>query len=166
MKDFSWLPPIIKLSEYSGDTILYLNVIYNKFVDSVVNSSGVFVFKRSIKVSNKLENDGKHERFWHVITDPHNPSINAIKYARAERIPWIRAILENHLRTEVLVYERIKNKKNRLHLFIPEHNYIVVIQEGRTSYYFITAFYIDYTYKLKEYEREYSKYGPKIKTAP
>lgn len=166
MKDFSWLPPLIKLSDCSGDTLYYIEVIYKHFVDNVVNSKGIQIFTKTIGVSSKLEKDGKHERFWHVITDPHNPSTSAIKYTRAEKITWIRPVLENYKRTEVLVYSRKKKGKNRLCLFIPDRSYIVVLEERKTAYNFITAYHIDYSYKLNEYLREYDKYGPKTKTAP
>jgi len=165
MKDFSWLPPLVTLTAHSGDVIFYTETIYTHFQNDLVNSS-VTIFGKPVKVSSKLEADNRHERFWHTITDPHNPQVSDIKEKRAERICWIKAVLDNWLRPEVLIYERMKSKDKKLYLFIPEQNYMVVLTEEKKAYYFNTAFHIDYTYKLEEYEREYKKYGPKTKTAP
>jgi hypothetical protein len=89
-----------------------------------------------------------------------------IKTARAEKLTWIKAVVENVHRDEVLAYDRKKNGDTRLHLFIPEHSYIVILTESKRAYYFVTAYHIDYSYKRLEYEKEYRRYGPKTKTAP
>lgn len=165
MKDFSWLPSLITLDDHHRDVLFYTETLYAAFVADLVSSPSQ-LFGKPVYVSSKLETDGKHERFWHVITDPHNPSVSDIKHSRAERIPWIKAIIDNANRAEVLAYERVKDGQLKLHLFIPEHNYIVIFVDGGKAYYFVTAFHIAYTYKLNEYNREYAKYGPKTKTAP
>ncbi len=165
MKDFSWLPPLITLGEHSGDVIYYTDTLYQRFLDDIVNQNNV-LFGKPVVVSQKLELDGRHERFWHVITDPHNPSVSDIKYSRAERISWIKSIIDNHQKSEVLVYDRIRDGEKRVHLFIPEHSYIVILGEKGSSFYFVTAFHISYTYKLNEYLREYKKFGARTKTAP
>jgi len=165
MKDFSWLPPLITLSAHSGDLIFYMETLYQTFLTDLVMQSNT-LFGKPVYVSKKLDVDGRHERFWHIITDPHNPSTSDIKYPRAERVSWIKPMIDNHHRPEVLVYERMKDRELKLHLFIPEQDFIVILVDRGNAYYFVTAFHIPYTYKLEEYRREYKKYGPKTKTAP
>lgn len=159
MANFSWLPPTIQLSDCSGDMIHYTEKLYLSFTNDLVNNPNLFLFKKPVKVSSKLDKDNRHERFWHTITDPHNPSMSDIKHNRAERIPWIKEIINNVSKDGILTYQRKKNGEERLHLFAPEINYIIILSEKKNAYYFITAYYIDYTYKLNEYIAEYKKYG-------
>ena len=161
MKDFSWLPPLITLGDHSGDTIYYTDTLYQTFLTQLVQQTCTLLGK-PLLVSSKLEADGRHERFWHIITDPHNPAVSDIKHPRAERMAWIKAIIDNHQRPEVLIYDRIKDGEKKVHLFIPEHSYIVILVERDTAFYLVTAFYIEYTYKLNDYRKEYQRYGPRI----
>lgn len=166
MDDFAWLPPLITLSDHSGDKIFYTEKLYSVFKNDLVENGNLLLFGKPVKVSSKLENDGRHERFWHIITDPHSPSMSDIKLPRAERISWIKPIIENIDNNRVLVYERRKEGDDRLHIFLPEVSYIVILSKKRAAYYFVTAYFIEYTYKLEEYKRECEKYTIKTKTAP
>lgn len=166
MNDFAWLPPLMNLSDHGGDVIFYLEATYARFRSDLVGNSSLELFGKPVIVSKELDYDGRHERFWHTITDPHNPTVSDIKFLRAERISWIRSIIENINSSKVLVYERKKKGDVRLHLLLPEKYYIVILTERKNAYYYTTAYHIDYTYKLNEYIREYKKYGPKTKTAP
>lgn len=165
MDESSWLPKLIRMADYNGDSIYYVDTLYKFFLDELVNGE-LKLFNKPVIVPSELDKDGRHERFWHTITDPHNPSVSDIKHTRSERILWIKATITNVYKDEVLVYERRKGKDNRLHLFIPKHKYIVILTERKKAYYFTTAFFIEYTYKVKDYQREYERFGPKTKTAP
>lgn len=165
MTDISWLPKLVRLIDYSGDNTYYLDTLYKIFIDDLVNGK-LSLFGKPVLIPKELDTDGRHERFWHTITDPHNPAIPDIKPTRAERIPWIKAIITNIQRDDILVYERMKKGDIRLHLFVPSQNYIVIFTERKKAYYYVTAFYIEYTYKLEDYQREYEKYKAKTKTAP
>ena len=154
------------MDEYSGDRIAYTEALYSIFLADIVNNDTLTLFGKQVRISSKLDHDNRHERFWHIITDPHNPSMHDIRCTRAERMPWIRATIDNANDNDVLIYERIKNRQNKTYLFLPSEQYIVILTERKNTYYINTAFYIDYTYKLDEYRREYTKFGPKTKTAP
>ncbi len=153
----SWLPTLFTLSSCSGDIIYYTDKLYEIFLNDLVNGN-LTLSNKKIIISSKLENDGRHERFWHTITDPHNPSISDIKLERAEKLPWIKPIIINVPKTEILIYERTKNNEKRLYLLLPNSNYIVVLSVKKQSYYYVTAFHIDYSYKIAEYKKEYEKY--------
>ena len=114
---------------------------------------------KPVKVADKIiAFDNRNERFWHIITDPHVPDYTNIKEKRAERLCWIRPIIENHNNDEFLVYKRIKKNETYFHLFIPSCEYMIILIGRKKSFYLITAFHIDYSYKINEYLREYEKY--------
>ena len=134
MADFSWLPPLIKLSDCSGDTIYYVDQLYKKFKDDLVSQTNLALFGKAVRVSPKLDVDNRHERFWHTITDPHNPSTSDIKPFRAERISWIKALIENVGKDGICVYDRVKDRETRLHIFGPELNYLIIFTETKKAY--------------------------------
>jgi hypothetical protein len=158
MATFPWLPPLIQFADFSGDIVFYTEKLYTQFKNDLVNNSSLLLFGKQVKVSSELDSDNRHERFWHTITDPHNPAMTDIKHTRAEKIPWIKAVIDNVDKDGILVYKRVKNGDIRVHLFVPEKRFIVILTEKRNAFYFITAYHIDYTYKLNEYQKEYEKY--------
>jgi hypothetical protein len=158
MATFTWLPPLVRIVDCSGDLVFYTEKLYTQFKDDLVSNSALMLFGKQVKVSSKLDSDNRHERFWHTITDPHNPSMSDIKHSRAEKIPWIKAVIDNVDQDGVFVYKRVKNGDIRVHLFVPEKSFIVILSEKKNAFYFITAYHIDYTYKINEYQKEYEKY--------
>jgi hypothetical protein len=160
-----WLPNKIRLSDYSGDLNLYIEDLYKVFLSDFFDRP-VFLCGKPVYVSSAKEDDGKLERFWHVITDPHSTYPGDIKFERSERLSWIRSVIENMESDQVLFYERFKNKESRVYLFLPGQRFIVVLSESKKAYYLVTAFYIEYSYKVQDYLREYKTFGPKTKTAP
>lgn len=58
--------------------------------------------------------------------------------------------------------KKIKNKK-RYHLFSEENRYMVVLEDEGKRMKLVTSFYIDKTYKLYNYKKDYENYISKIK---
>ena len=56
------------------------------------------------------------------------------------------------------MYKKKKNGEMRLYLFLPSERYIVVLTERKSAFYLVTAFPIEHTYKLNEYQREFEKH--------
>ncbi|KKS30637.1 MAG: Phage P1-like protein [Parcubacteria group bacterium GW2011_GWA2_43_11] len=162
MKDFTWLPPLITLGAHNGDVIFYMDTLYQAFLNDLVNLNCTLLGK-PVYVSRKLEVDGRYERFWHIITDPHSPRTQDIQHLRAEKIPWIKAVIDNFARPEVLAYEIKKDRDLKLYLYIPEQEFMVILVDKGKEYHFVTAYHIRYSYMLRQYDREYRQYGPKIK---
>lgn len=162
MKDFSWLPPLITLGEHSGDVLYYTDTLYQTFLTDLVQQTNT-LFGKPVFISRKLELDGRHACFWHIITDPHSPRVSDIKHSRAERVSWVKAIIDNVSRDEVLAYERVKENQLKLYLYIPEMEYMVVLADRGVEYHLVTAFHIPFTYMIGQYNREYKQYGPKAK---
>jgi len=155
----NWLPDLITLDDYNRSITEYIEVLHNNFIDDFFSGKKLEMFNKPVKVADKtIDFDGKNERFWHIITDPHNPSYINVKEKRAERLCWIRPIIENCKDDKVLIYRRVKNHENRIFLFIPSYEYMIILTEQKKSFYLVTSFNIEYTYKLKQYQKEYKKY--------
>ncbi len=159
MSEILWLPNLILFDDYSRSNTEYVDALHSKFVEDFLSGNKLEILGKPVYVSNKtVDFDGKNERFWHIITDPHKPEYSNLKEKRAERISWIRAIIENHEDDLVLKFKRTKNSETRLHLFVPNCEYMIILTEQKKAYYLVTAFHIEYTYKMRGYQKEYEKY--------
>lgn len=123
--------------------------------------------------SNDLE-DNKEKVFWHLTSRGHKEEYweGRVKkfrsigrypdFRRAERIHWIKAILENHDNDKIkLFYHRETNKKRdiRLYLWAYEEDFVVILQKlGKSSSFLVTSFYIDHQGKRKDYQNRYDNY--------
>jgi len=87
---------------------------------------------------------------------------------RAERLHWIKCIIDNYPCVEecidcegILLYKEYYNgnvNRLRVKLFLPIERYIIVLEDHKTYYLMITAFYIDNDRQLKKYYEKYLEY--------
>lgn len=84
---------------------------------------------------------------------------------RAERLSWIKKIIENHSETDIkMFYHKETNEKQniRLYLWLEDYDFVVILQKiGKNSSYLVTSFYIDRDGKRNEYKRRYEVYNKK-----
>lgn len=100
--------------------------------------------------------------FLHFVThdSDHLHRNSSIDINRSLRIHWIEDILKNHLDSEILIYTKLTNRENRIHILLKEERYILVIayDEAKGIYLIRTAFYIDSDGKLSSCLRDYRIY--------
>lgn len=124
-----------------------------------------------IDPNSRCKDDGKELCFWHVTTKETKKQIRKgnkwswqvvdryIDYARAERIEWIRLIIENHNHDKVkcFYHKETKGKKPiRLYLWAYQDDFVVILQKlGRSSSFLVTSFYIDHAGKRREYQKRF-----------
>ena len=117
-----------------------------------VNGKQVVTFSEKSKI--KLFSNFP-ETFIHLIT-------REIKYAnqrfydcnRANRIHWIKPILESYTDKSIFYY-RWKDEKGIVkdHFWLFEKDFLIVLKEYKTDYRIITAFLVDNDDKIKFFER-------------
>jgi len=105
---------------------------------------------------------GKHQCFEHIITreSKHSGRRN-FDYERANKIHWIRPILENVTDPRIKYFEAINDDgENQLFYWYEEMNFIVILREITPNLLLITSFSIDkeerYGFK-KKYEEHKKK---------
>jgi hypothetical protein len=153
-----WLPPTIPQNR--GElTSSYLDRLYDIFNADFNLTKPQFLGKDVIYVTNPKI--GKWEQsFYHITTfDDHNTNFQnrVIDYARAERIAWIRKVIENYQCKDGCCNGlKIYKVKNRIHILFEKENYIVVLEQRNTNYVLVTAYKftkpLELEKKLKQYE--------------
>jgi hypothetical protein len=135
-------------------------IFLNDFVTNKISIQGKELTV-NISKSNHRDFKGKAETFVHIITRK-NKYTGKREYDRyrANRIHWIRPILENCEDSRILRFERINDKGiNQLYFWYKEQDFIVILREVKPSLLLVTSFCVDATEKnmYTSWYRQYSK---------
>lgn len=102
---------------------------------------------------------GMDQTFEHIITRKNNHSGKRdFDPQRANRIHWIKPIIENFNKAEINFFEE-KNDKGQLQYFFHyyDRDFIVILRDLPNGRILITSYYID-NYNRNYYKRKYDKY--------
>ncbi len=171
MSNKCWLPKIELFEDYNNDWERYQSVLYDVFKNDFLDSAPLFDNER-VKIKVFPKEYGKEEAFFHTTCKDYVGGGERVPdLRRCERIRWIRAFIENYdcdpTKCEgcegVKAWEEKDKGKTRVHLFLEEEKYVVVLEKRKGYYLLITAFYLDYDNAIKKqlthYERAKKKLG-------
>lgn len=154
------LPPRINTS---GDQKTVIDVLYKvfraDFIDHLPRYSSW-----SVLISDNSKYEGKENSFWHMIqcNQKHGPD-GQFDPLRAEKLPWIRPIIEFAGRgSNLLVFDfQHKPFDIRRYFWIKSLDYVIVLKVGRRKYLreyvLITAFVLDYANARQKMKEKYEK---------
>ena len=119
------------------------------------------------------QEDGYEKTFWHLTTRDTEyvrkvgkrhikVKERLIDYGRAERLDWVKKIIENAHADSIKAFYHIESdgkKDLRLYLWLYEQDFVVILQKlGKSSTFLVTSFYINVDKKRKIYQRRYDAY--------
>ena len=133
-------------------------IFLNDFVANKMTIQGKQL-RVNMSKSNHLLFKGKSETFVHIVTRE-NKSTGKREFdrERANRIHWIRPVLENASDNRILFFEKINDKGvNQLYYWYKERDFIVIIREIKPSLLLITSFCVDVS-KKNMYTSWYRQY--------
>lgn len=152
------------------------DVLYKYFDDDFISNKTYLNYSIYIDPQSHKKDEDKELAFWHLtsrdtkihkkkgkrwFTETHR----VLDYRRAERLSWIKKIIENHTIADVKVfYHQESNEKRdiRLYLWLEKFDFVVILQKlGNSSSFLVTSFYVDRIGKRKEYTKRYNKYTSK-----
>ncbi|MBN1904884.1 MAG: hypothetical protein JW927_07285 [Deltaproteobacteria bacterium] len=134
-------------------------------------------FDNRVWIFREME-DGREKIFWHLTTRSEKkvkiprrkkkffPSeqvyFNEDRYPdlrRCERLPWIRALIEQAGDTEILAWDYEEEDLTiKTYLWLKDNDFAVIMKKFPNGVQrLITSFYIDKSYKRQDLERKYAK---------
>lgn len=131
--------------------------IYQIYLDELYNSK-ITVLGKNITCRRNPEDSGKHECFWHLITEGNPDRIP--DFERIRRFHWCSYILNNYMSEEIICWEKIcktpKGAQRRIFFWLDVEKYLVVLGENRkrTSFELITAYYVAHPGTLRGVARD------------
>jgi hypothetical protein len=146
-----WTGEAAKFKEYIGH-------IYERFLLTFIKLKPTFLGK-PISVRRTPEFDGKHYGFWHIVSesvDSGREEDRIPNLRRCERIEWIGFVISNAAnKDKILCWIKYHTQsERRVHLYLADHRFLVVLAERDSFYVLVTAFYIErdhtHTKKLRD----------------
>lgn len=156
-----WLPPIVKLQDFDGDSEKYLEHLFSIFETDFVRSTPSYEGQRVFY--DKKDDGGRPGCFVHITTEENKQTgEREICLRRCERIAWVKAIIEHADDPAVLVWEiehfGKKRASKRTCLFLEEGDFLIVLTEIKWGHYIVTAVYVDHPHQKRRHQEAYKKY--------
>lgn len=151
----SKLPP----SLFNGNMNSYKEALYNIFKRDFIDNEVFFRGKRVDIIHEKLF-ENKERSFWHIISEGEEDFNRTPISWRSEVLPWVKPlIIEDGNCEEYKVWKKYcdRTKKYRYYIWCTALNFLVILEDRNTHFKLISAYPV-HEYKIKYYNKEYSKY--------
>jgi hypothetical protein len=167
-----WLPGIFCVDPWTQSTY---DELYKIFCRDI-RDHDLRYMKNEVWIFPEME-DGREVIFWHLTTryvkkkkiprrkkkfySPDQTHIEEGRYPdlrRCERLPWVKAIVENANEPEVLAWDYEEgNLTIKSYVWLKNLDFIVIMKKyPDNKRRLITSFYIDKAYKRRDFERKYA----------
>jgi len=161
-EDLEYLEVLFEDLDIDRPTSEQLFEMYGYFLNDFVNNP-LIINGKQIIVNNARSSHplfrGKMETFVHVITRKSGYT-NKRQYDRdrANRIHWIRPILENASLPDVLFFEKENDERVNQHFYwCPRLEFVIILREMSPDLLLLTAFCVDNDNK-KNFKKWYTEY--------
>jgi hypothetical protein len=151
-----WLPPLVLFNDYGGWDA-YLAAIYGWFKRDFVDSKPAFLGRRLGLKRHPLTN-GKEATFWHMISEGQEEENRIPDFRRCERIRWPKPVIEHENDPNVKYWVSVKRKEDRIHIWLEEEDYVVVLADRRGFLLPWTAFLVTRKHTKQKLRKEYETY--------
>jgi len=128
------------------------------FIDGVLVVDGLNV-KVILKNARVEGMEAYPETFVHLITRKSTGGKRVFDRHRANKIHWVRCILENRLEEEITYFEYPEEDGTiRNYYWFREGCFLVIMEKITPDYLIVTSFHIDNTHNEKYFEKRYQWY--------
>ena len=151
------LPDLVLLEDYSGNFDAYNQAVYEVFKNDFIKTRPTFNGTK-LRLKKHPYIDGKEYTYYHF-THSGNVEIERIPdLRRMERMPFPRPIIDNSKNNALRAWKIKRGTKERILIFSETEQYLVIL-EDRVDYILPwTAYYIEYTNKIRRLIKEYEAY--------
>jgi hypothetical protein len=101
---------------------------------------------------------GKEATFWHMISEGSEEAKRTPDLRRCERIQWPKPIIEHESDPSVKYWIAVKRKESRIHIWLEQEAYVVVLTERKGFLLPWTAFLVTRGHTERKLRKEYEKY--------
>lgn len=152
-----WLPPLVLFSDYNGNWDRYLEAIYACFKQDFIDSTPVFQGRR-LGLKRLPMTNGKEATFWHMTSEGTNEEHRTPDFRRCERIRWRKPVIESSKDPKVKCWVAVKRNEDRIHIWLEDEDYVVVLADRRGFLLPWTAFLITREHTRKKLRKEYDNF--------
>lgn len=160
----AWLPALFCLNDCHGNWQVYLDQIYEYYLDDFIRSRTIFNGQR-VGARRHPQVEGKDACFWHIISEGEVEAERTPDMRRCERIRWPKPVIQECIGRELKLWETKRGPDKRMIISLADFSYLVVIAMRKNYLLLITAFPIERAHRRKKMEGEYLAYKKKAGTA-
>ena len=150
-----WLPPMVSVSPWTAKTFEMLYEIFRrdfKLTQPVYGEHPVWTFPKM--------DGGREVIFWHLTHREDNETGERLPdLRRSERLPWVRKMIENAQKPEILAWDYKEGKGTvNTYIWFKEYDFLVLMKkyhDGRRR--LLTSFYVDYPNYRRKLQKKFSK---------
>jgi len=167
-----WLPEIATVNPWTEDTY---EMLYEIFCRDIRDHNLRYI-GNDVWIFREME-DGKEKIFWHLTTrDVKRKKIPRRKrkfylegqtdieterlpdLRRCERLPWVKPLVEHPSEPEVLAWDYVEGDRTiKTYIWIKDYDFVVIMKKyPDNKRRLITSFYVDRSFKQKDFERKYA----------
>jgi len=155
-----WIPPLVLFEDFKGNWDAYLDAIYTYFKKDFVDNKPVFQGRR-LGLKRFPLSQGKEATFWHMISEGQEEEKRIPDFRRCERIRWPKPVIEHENDPKVKYWVSVKRNEDRIHIWLEEADYVVVLADRKRFLLPWTAFLITRKHTREKLIREYNEYWKK-----
>lgn len=155
------------LFEFTGDWESYEDLLYQEFLDTIVNRKLAF---RGVRVQTQFRPAyrGKGFSFWHLTSEAPSPdNLNEAEripdLERCRRIRWIAWVIENAGKDRFSWWENKRGSKTNVVIWAEDYDFAVILAKRR-GYYLLKTAYCLQERRKRTFERERDEYRRTQKT--
>lgn len=103
------------------------------------------------------DGQGKEEGFWAALCG-HGSKSDLLDIERAKRLPWCKPLIESLSRSEILFFDYFEGSSDkgiRRYIWLKDYDYVVILQQNKTLYALVTAYYVKEKGYRKTLQRKY-----------
>ncbi len=155
-----WLPPQLV---FSGNSLQNdYDVLHATFQNDFLSGDVLEVDNLTIFTDTSIDpnsTQGYTRGFTHLVTI--GSQGRAIDYDRAKKLPWVRAVIENHFEAEVNTFWTNSPKGPTLYLWLADYDFVVILRRMKGSTHsssgiIITAYHVQ-SYGRRDLQKLYGK---------
>ena len=158
----AWLPPLVLLNDHGGDWAAYVEALYAHFRQDFVDSQPLFRGRR-LGLKRHPLSQGKEATFWHMTSEGTDEATRTPDLRRCERIRWPRPTIEHADEATVKVWVASRHREDRIHIWLEQDGYLVVLADRGDYLLPWTAFPIEREHTRRKLQKEYEAYVGRAK---
>lgn len=148
------LPPLMLLGDDNGDWKRYIDRVYARFREDLIDSPPVCGRKRWALKRYPLI-DGREATFWHLSSEGNQESERLPDLRRMERIGWIKPIVAAAGSDDVLCWEQQRDGERRVAVGLPDLSYVVIVADRGSYVLPWTAYQVTHAHRIEKLRRDW-----------
>lgn len=154
------LPPLVKYENFESDDD-FLDALYEYFRQDFIVDKPKYQ-NIPLRLKRMPLRNNREATFYHITTKGTSEENRQIDILRAERIRWIKPMIESNDGT-LMTWENTRKNEENILILHEKENFLIVLRKRKNGLMFWTSYYVDKCYK-KKLINEYNKFHNKLKT--